>query len=73
MLLIGIDGTGKHTIMELATFISNCEMFKLNVKKGYNYLDFREDLKTVFKMTGIQRKKIVFFIPDKDIYEVRAI
>ena len=70
MLLIGLDGTGKNTIMELASFISNCEMFKLNVKKGYNYLDFREDLKMVFKLTGVQRKKTVFFIPDKDIYEV---
>ena len=31
MLLIGLDGTGKNTIMELASFISNCEMLK-NVK-----------------------------------------
>lgn len=70
MLLIGLDGTGKNTIMELASFISNCEMFKLNIKKGYNFEDFRDDLKTIFKLTGIQKKKIVFFIADKDIYEV---
>ena len=73
MLLIGLDGTGKNTIIELSSFISNCEMFKLNVKKGYSYADFREDLKTVFKLTGIQRKKTVFFIPDKDLYEVSLI
>ena len=67
--MIGLDGTGKNTIMELAAFISNCDMMKLNVKKGYNYQDFREDLKLIFKLTGIKRKQIVFFIPDKDIYE----
>ena len=72
MLLIGVDGSGKSTIMELATYISNCEVFKLNVKKGYQYADFRDDLKIVFKLAGVQRKKIVFFIADKDIYEVSA-
>lgn len=70
MLLIGLDGTGKNTIMELATYISSCEMFKLNIKKGYGFIDFRDDLKSVFKLTGVQKKKIVFFIADKDIYEV---
>lgn len=71
ILLIGLDGTGKSTIMELATFISNCEIFKLNIKKAYNYADFRDDLKAVFKLTAIQKKKIVFFIADKDISDVR--
>ena len=70
LLLIGMDGTGKYTIMELTAFISNCEMAKLNVKKGYNYSDFREDLKHVFKLTGLQKKKVVLFIADKDIYDV---
>jgi hypothetical protein len=56
--------------MELASFISNCSMFKLNLKKGYCYTDFRDDLKAVFKMTGVQKKKIVLFISDKDISEV---
>ena len=27
-------------------------------------------MKTVFKLTGVQRKKIVLFIADKDIYDV---
>jgi dynein heavy chain len=71
MLVIGIDGTGKNTIVELAAFISNCEMFKLNLKKGYVYSDFRDDIKRVFKLTGIQKKKIVFFVADKDINNVR--
>ncbi len=70
MLLIGIDGAGKSTIMQLAAYISNCDTFKLNVKKGYNYNDFKDDLKIVFKLTGVQQKKIVFFIADKDINDV---
>ncbi len=69
LLLIGLDGTGKNTILELSAFISNCEMMKLNVKKGYSYADFREDLKGVFKVTGIKQRRIVLFIADKDISE----
>lgn len=70
MLLLGLDGTGKNTIIELSSFISNCEIFRLNVKRGYNFNDFRDDIKKVFKITGIHKKKITFFISDKDIYEV---
>jgi dynein heavy chain len=69
MLLIGLDGTGKSTVMELASFISNCDIFKLNIKKGYAYADFRDDLKSVFKLTAVQKKKIVLFIADKDVSE----
>ena len=35
-----------------------------------NLKDFREDLKAVFKIASVQRRKVVFFIADKDIYEV---
>ncbi len=69
LLLIGLDGTGKNTIMELSAFVSNCELIKLNVKKGYTYNDFREDLKFILKQAGLKKKHLVFFIQDKDIYE----
>jgi hypothetical protein len=35
-----------------------------------NSIDFREDLKSVFKIAAVQRRRVVFFIADKDIYEV---
>lgn len=70
MLLIGLDGTGKSTVLELAAFISNCELFRLNIKKAYSYADFRDDLKAVFKLTALQKKRVVLFIADKDISDV---
>jgi dynein heavy chain, axonemal len=71
LLLIGLDGTGKTTIVELASFISSCEVFRLNMKKGYAHVDFRDDLKSIYKLTGVQKKKIAFLVADKDIYDVR--
>ena len=68
--MIGLDGIGKFTTIELATYICNGQLFRLNIKNGYNYEDFREDLKSVFKLTGIHQKKVVFFIADTDISDV---
>lgn len=73
MLLIGLDGTGKSTVLQLATFISNCELFRLNIKKAYSYSDFRDDLRAVFKLTALQKKRVVLFIADKDISDVKII
>lgn len=69
LLLIGLDGIGKFKTIELASFICNAQIFKLNIKKGYNYEDFRDDLREVFKLTGVHKKKVILFITDKDIYE----
>ncbi len=68
--MLGLDGIGKSTIIELSTYICNYEMFRLNKRKGYNYQDFRDDLKIAFKHAGVQNKKVVLFIPGRDIFEV---
>ncbi|CAF4669138.1 unnamed protein product [Rotaria sp. Silwood1] len=45
LLLIGLDGTGRKTCLQLSAFISGHLMFQLNIKRGYAYQDFRDDLK----------------------------
>ncbi|CAF5025333.1 unnamed protein product [Rotaria magnacalcarata] len=45
LLLIGLDGTGRKTCLQLASFISGHLMSQLNVKRGYSYQEFRDDLK----------------------------
>ena len=47
LLLIGLDGTGRKTCLELAAFISGHSMLRLNIKRGYSYQDFKDDLKVV--------------------------
>ncbi|CAF4669677.1 unnamed protein product [Rotaria socialis] len=47
LLLIGLDGTGRKTCLQLASFISGHLMSQLNVKRGYSYQEFRDDLKVV--------------------------
>jgi dynein heavy chain, axonemal len=47
LLLIGLDGTGRRTCLELSTFISGHSLFQLNLKRGYGHQEFRDDLKSV--------------------------
>jgi dynein heavy chain len=47
LLLIGFDGTGRRTCLELSAFISGHTMFQLNLKRGYSYQEFKDDLKIV--------------------------
>ena len=47
LLLIGLDGTGRRTCLELGAFISGHILFQLNLKRGYAHEEFRDDLKLV--------------------------
>lgn len=67
MLLVGMDGTGKSTIVQLASHIAGCELFKLSLHRGYGTTEFREDLTKVFRYSGVKGAKIVFLLTDSDI------
>lgn len=53
LLLVGLDGTGRKTCLQLASFISGHTMSQLNIKRGYSYQDFRDDMKVVSKQNFI--------------------
>ncbi|XP_064622088.1 dynein axonemal heavy chain 6-like isoform X2 [Lineus longissimus] len=67
MLLIGMDGTGKATTVQLACYVSGAELFQLTLTKTYSIVDFRDDLKMVFKKSGVQGLNMVFLLTDSDI------
>ena len=67
---VGIDGTGKSTTVQLATHIAGCELFKLTLTRGYSIQDFRDDLKNVYRLSGIKGLNTVFLLTDSDIVDV---
>lgn len=70
MLLVGLDGTGKSTTVQLACFIAECELFKLTLTRGYNTDAFREDIKKVCTRAGVKGINTVFLLTDSDIVKV---
>jgi dynein heavy chain len=70
ILQVGLDGTGKSTVVHLASYIALCEIMRLKLHKSYDMTEFRDDLKTIFKRSGVKGIKTVFLLADSDIVKV---
>ncbi|XP_053163841.1 dynein axonemal heavy chain 14 isoform X5 [Hemicordylus capensis] len=69
MTLIGLDGNGKVTCATLACYLSACSLYRLSISRNYNYVNFRDDLKKVYKQAGLEGKRTVLLITDSDIIQ----
>ena len=71
LLLVGLDGTGKRTTVQLAAKIAQCELYTLTITRNYGVAEFREELKTIFKLCGgSESRPIVFLVADNDLIMV---
>lgn len=69
VMLVGVGGSGKTCTTRLAAFTAGCEMFEIMLSRGYNEISFKEDLKKLYFMLGVERKKTVFYFTDSQIAE----
>ncbi|KAH8250122.1 hypothetical protein KR026_005577 [Drosophila bipectinata] len=69
VLLIGVGGSGKKCITRLASFAAECEVFEITISRGYNEAAFREDLKVLYGIAGVKRKKVVFLFTAAQVAE----
>lgn len=69
MLLIGLGGSGRQSIVKLAAYICEQTTYQIEVTKKYKVQDFREDLKTLYTMVGVQNKTISFVFKDNQVAE----
>src|SRR5690606_13490909 len=46
-LLLGMGGSGRHSLARLAAYACNLGVFAIEVTKSYSVSDFHEDLKTL--------------------------
>lgn len=60
VLVVGIGGSGKQSVIKLAAFAADCETFEISLSRGYNDNSFREDMKRLYNMVGVENKKVVF-------------
>lgn len=60
VLVIGIGGSGKQSIIRLASFAAGCQIFEITLSRGYNETSFREDMKRMYNIVGVENKKVVF-------------
>jgi len=68
-LLIGMGCSGKHSIAQISAFVAECEIFELQLGRGYNEASFRDDLKLLYEKLGADNLKVVFFFTDQNVVE----
>ncbi|XP_072535232.1 dynein axonemal heavy chain 3 [Salminus brasiliensis] len=67
LLLVGIGGSGRQSATKLATFISDYELFQIELTKSYGMSDWRDDLKRVMLKAGVDGKRTTFLFSDSQI------
>ncbi|BBN19721.1 hypothetical protein Mp_8g13060 [Marchantia polymorpha subsp. ruderalis] len=66
-MLVGVGGSGKQSLTRFACFLSEYTCFQIELTKGYSNFEFREDLKKIYKVAGIDGKPITFLFTDTQI------
>ncbi|KAK3546101.1 hypothetical protein QTP70_022875 [Hemibagrus guttatus] len=69
MLLVGIGGSGRQSLTKLATYICDYLLFQVEVTKQYRKQEFREDIKKLYRLTGVDSKPTVFLFNDTQIVD----
>ena len=66
-LLLGVGGSGRQSLSKLATFMSNYKLYQIEVVKGYNMTNWRDNLKFCLMQAGVEAKITTFLFVDTQI------
>lgn len=67
VMVIGIGGSGKKSVIKLASFAAGYQLFQIVLSRGYNGSLFREDMKNLYNIVGVENKKVVFMFTSAHI------
>ncbi|KAJ3123528.1 Dynein heavy chain 2, axonemal [Physocladia obscura] len=67
VLLVGVGGSGRQSLSRLASYIVETTVFQIKITKYYRHLEFREDLKNLYRLTGVDNKPTAFVFTDTQI------
>ena len=68
-MLIGVGGSGKQSLCRIASHIMTMTCISIEINRGYRLLEFREDIKKLFHLAGIDGKETVFLFTDSQIVD----
>ena len=66
-MLIGVGGSGKQSLVRLASFMYEFQFRQIEIKKDYKEKDFNEFIKELMMSAGVMGKEIAFTMTDSQI------
>ena len=69
MLLVGVGGSGRQSLSRLAAYIIQFSVFQIEVTRHYRLQEFREDLRKLYFLAGVENKPSVFLFNDTQVVD----
>eukprot|EP00963_Diacronema_lutheri_P008805 scaffold776_cov347-Pavlova_lutheri.AAC.3 len=66
-LLLGVGGSGRHSLTKLAAHLEGQHLYTIEISKSYGTSEWKDDLRKVMKVAGLQEQEVTFFIADTQI------
>ena len=66
-MILGIGGSGRASATKLAAFMSDYELFQIEITKTYTFTDWREDVKKMLRKAGFDGVSTVFLFGDHQL------
>ncbi|PNH05107.1 Dynein heavy chain 7, axonemal [Tetrabaena socialis] len=68
-LLVGVGGSGRQSVTQLAAFIEGLQLFSIEVSSGYGLPNWHDDLKAAMRTAGEKNKNAIFMFSDSQVLD----